>query len=205
MFKNGKIKAIIFGLVAGIIIVGITIGVISNSNRSEMPDEYLNGIRYLRNSMKDPTSFVIYGDVFVLDRENEDMTSAGFGSINIGIKYNANNSYGALGGIDEGIIYSTTSGGWEYYSVFSDNVNDRFLAGIQGKNYIENSYISIREDLEETKAQIKEIKSGKSSLSKEEQEEVMESYESLKEEKEEYIRYDGKKVAKAIGCEYYEY
>lgn len=166
----------------------------SNYQSSKIPEKCLNGIRYLRNSMKDPSSFVIYGDVIVFGDLNEDFVfeeGKEHGSIQIGIKYNANNSYGALGGKDEGVILDKKEGGWWYCSMNSDDFVESMLGGSNGKNGVESAYEYMKTTLELRENQLKEIKAGKSKLSKEEQDEAKEQYERLIEEKEKYYFYDG--------------
>lgn len=192
------ITATLLSVVLIITCVFIGLGI---KNDNKMPEEYMDGIRYLKNSLKDPASMVIYGDIYVVDSTEKDSQDK---TILIGIRYNAHNAYGAMGGMDTGTIINMDSK-WDYYSVNSDSGIIGLMGGMDGTTHAEMLYESLTMNLEIRESQLKEIKAGKSKLSKEAQEEAKESYDSLMKEKEKYHIYDGKKVAKALGCEYYEY
>lgn len=191
---------LVFIVVATVIM--ITMGG-SNYQSSKMPEEYMDGIRYLKNSLKDPKSMVICGDIYVTEMGKLD-DSMGI-SIMVGIKYNANNAFGALNGVESGTLYLHEDNRWEYYSIDNDYYLGLAIGLEEGKTAPESDYNAVHKNLEGCKRQLEQIKSGKADADEEDKTNLEEAYEKLLKEKEYYHVYNGKKVAKALGCEYYEY
>lgn len=181
-------------------VIMITMGG-SNYQSSKMPEEYLDGIQYLRNHMKDPSSFILCGDVFVRDYIRKE---SGEKVVMVGVRYNANNGYGAKGGIDTGVIMSGEYD-WNYYSADSKDKFISLLGGKNGKNTVEIEYESLLEDIKIRERRLEQIKSGRANVDEEAQKRIKDAYEGFLEEKKEYHIYNGKDVAKALNCEYYEY
>lgn len=62
-----------------------------NNISSQIPSQYVEAVMAYKNTLKDPTSMRIYGDVLVLSMTEEDVSS-------ISIVCDGKNSYGGYGG-----------------------------------------------------------------------------------------------------------
>lgn len=166
----------------------------SNYQNSKIPEEYLDGFYYFRNTLKDPSSFVLCGDVMITTPLDDS------DSISIGFRYNANNSYGAKGGINSGLLMRA-NGKWEYFS------NDQISTTNEkpGEHPLESSYNYILERIKESGKELEQIKSGKVKVEEKEQKKIEKAHNDYLKKKDTYHTYDGKKVAETLDCEYYEY
>lgn len=197
MFKSEKMKAIISAVLTICIIGGIVLW--ANFYKSPVKiDEHVNeGFSYFRDIMKDPDSLVLCGDV-IFQRL---LPTAGNYSMTyvIGFNYNAKNGFGGRSGVKSGVL-AKKDGKWFFFS------GDEFDVPNQkpGQHPLEAAYDNILREIEVREKRLAQVRAGEVEIEEsvlKKIEDARTSY-SLKESC--FSFYDGKDVAKAIKCEYYE-
>lgn len=151
----------------------------SCSSASSIPERYVEAVMGYKNSLKDPTSMRIYGDVLVqsmVDPETEEVTGTF-----ISIFCDAKNSYGGYGGKSEILIVMAPSEDPAYIDEDS------------------SSYLDIRgfyEVYEEVKQYIETGNTANGQIDLNEANEILNSvtFEIL----------SGEQMANAVGAEYFE-
>lgn len=197
MFKSEKMKAILSAALTICIIGGIVFWANFYEPPVKIDEQVKEGFSYFRDIMKDPDSLVLCGDVIF----QKLLPTAGDYSMTyvIGFNYNAKNGFGGRSGVKSGVL-ARKDGKWFFFS------GDEFDVPNQkpGQHPLEAAYDNILREIEVREKRLAQVKAGEVEIEEsiiKKIEDALQSY-SLKEIC--FTFYDGKAVAKAIKCEYYE-
>lgn len=196
MFKNEKAKAVISAGLA-IVIVGSLV-LFANFYKSpvEIPDYVQDGFDYFRDSLKDPDSLVLCGDVIV--KYSFPIKSRGV-NYTIGFFYNAKNGFGGRNGIKAGIL-TRNDGEWFFFDGDEVDVPNQK----PGQHPLEATYENIPREIEVRQKRLAQIEAGEVVIEESVQKKIEDALDRFYRDKNSFSFYDGKDVAKAIKCEYYD-
>lgn len=194
MFKSEKMKAILSAALTICIIGGIVLWVNFYKPPVKIHEQVKEGFSYFRDIMKDPDSLVLCGDV-IFHRE----FSTNSLDYIIGFSYNAKNGFGGRSGIKKGVL-KKSDGKWYFFA------EDEYTVPNQkpGQHPLEAAYENVLREIEVREKRLAQVKAGEVEIEESVQEKIREALRSYSLKESCFSFYDGKDVAKAIKCEYYE-
>lgn len=104
-----------------LLVIMMMVALVGCGDDPKIEQKYVDAVKYLQNTMKDPPSFRIYGDIY-------GVSSDSINGYALSVRYSAKNSYGGYTGAKDADIIAGNDGSFiAYFENDSDYINIRMI------------------------------------------------------------------------------